>query len=139
MNILPRVERKIDINATAKKIYEIIDDRQNFPRWNIVVNEMREIEPDKWFAISNVGDITATRIEAVPYEKFTDEQDGPMTKMGYIFKPKGDITEVTLWGEFEDPNQEVVLGKAGEIFLESLKKYVDYLESGGNPEEYKKK
>ncbi len=135
---MPRVDRKIDIDAPPKKVYGIIEDRSGFPKWNIVVKEMTEIEPDKWFVKSTVGDITSVRIEAVPYEKLTDEQDGPMKKMGYIFKPKGNGAEVTLWGEFDDASMEKMLGKAGEVFLGCLKKYAEFLEAGKNPEEYKK-
>ena len=135
---IPRADRKIEINASPKKVYEIIENRPNFPKWNITVKEMTELEPDKWLAKTTVGDITSIRIEAVPYEKFTDEQDGPMKKMGYIFKPKGDGTEATLWAEFDDEKDEKMLGRAGEIFLDCLKKYVEYLETGGNPNNYKK-
>ncbi|MFX0070651.1 MAG: SRPBCC family protein [Candidatus Hermodarchaeota archaeon] len=135
---MPRVDRKTIINAPPKNVYAIIEDRPNFPKWNVVIKEMTELETDKWAVKSTVGDLTSTRIEAVPYEKLTDEQDGPMTKMGYIFKPEGNGTEVTLWGEFDEPSMEMVLGKAGEFFLECLKKYAEYLEAGGNPEDYKK-
>lgn len=62
-----------------------------------------------------------------------------MKSIGYILKPKGDIIEAIIWSEFDDPNQEPILGIAAEMLLKSLKKYAEFLESGGNPEEFSKK
>ncbi|MFX1412129.1 MAG: hypothetical protein ACFFA6_17445, partial [Promethearchaeota archaeon] len=78
--------------------------------------------------------------ERVENERISmDIEGGPFSKMGYVLNPKGDSTEVMGWAEFEDPNQESILGMAGDMLLESLKKYVDHLESGGSPAEYNKK
>lgn len=63
---------------------------------------------------------------------------GVFDKMGYVVDAKGDGSEVTLWAEFKDPGQEKILLKAGEVLLNSLKKYAEYIEGGGNPSEYKK-
>jgi len=111
------------------------------PRWNIVINEATELEPRKYFFKTNVGDVINTEIENVPNERMTSTQEGetPMTKIGYIFKPIDDGTEVTIWSEFELEDQRSVLDIAADLFLKSLKVYVDYVEAGGNPEEYKKK
>ncbi len=137
---MPRLERKLEINASAKTIFGILDDTMNYPRWNIVINEMKELEPGKHFAKTNVGDVTSTRTETVVNEKISTTQEGsPMTAMGYVLKPKGDAIEATIWAEFELEDQEAVLGIAGEIFLKSLKKYAEYLEAGGNPAEFEKK
>ena len=43
-----------------------------------------------------------------------------------------------MWAEFELENQREVMEMAADLFLKSLKVYVDYLNAGGNPEEYKK-
>jgi hypothetical protein len=137
---MPRLERKLEINASTETIYGILDDTVNYPRWNIVINEMQELEPGKHFAKTNVGDVTSTRTETVVNEKISTKQEGsPMTAMGYVLKPKGDAIEATIWAEFELEDQEAVLGIAGEIFLKSLKKYAEYLEAGGNPAEFEKK
>jgi len=54
-------------------------------------------------------------------------------------EPKGDITSVTLWAEFEKEENEKMLVRAGEIYLESLKRYAEFLEEGGDPSKYDKK
>lgn len=137
---MPRLERKLDIKASAQTIFGILDDTMNYPRWNIVVNEIEEIGPNKHFAKTNVGDVTSTRTETVENEKISvSQENSPMTAMGYILKPKGDVVEATIWAEFEMADQEMILGMAGEIFLKSLGKYAEYLEAGGKPEEFKKK
>ena len=59
--------------------------------------------------------------------------------MGYILNSKGKLTEVTLWGEFEDAKNEKVLVKAGELLLEGLKNFSEFLEEGGDPDEFDKK
>ncbi len=84
--------------------------------------------------------IKSSRIEKKPPESLSATQEGsPMTSLGYVLKPKGDIVEATIWSEFDDANQEPVLGIAAEMLLKSLKKYAEYLESGGNLEEFNKK
>jgi len=136
---LPIAEIKMEINDSVEKVYEILNDYMGLPRWNIVVNEIKQLESKKYFIKTNVGDITNIEIENVPREKMTSIQEGsPMKKIGYIFEPEGDITKVTMWTEFELENQRMVMEMAGDLFLKSLKVYVDYLVAGGNPEEYKK-
>ncbi len=136
---MPSIELKIEIDSPVEKIYEILNDYLNLPRWNIVVTECTQLEPKKYFLKTNVGDVTNTEIENIPHEKMTSIQEGsPMQKMGYIFEDKGASTNVTLWAEFELEDQRNIMEMAGDLFLKSLKVYADYLGSGGNPEEYKK-
>ncbi len=136
---MPRLEIKIEIKAPVEKIYGILNDYMSLPIWNIVVKEIEQLEPKKYFIKSNVGDIMNIEIENIPNERMTSIQEGsPMEKIGYIFKPLGDKTEVTIWTEFELENQRSVLEIAGDLFLKSLKVYVDHIMAGGKPEEYKK-
>ncbi len=136
---MPRLEIKIEIKAPVEKIYGILNDYMGLPIWNIVVKEIEQLEPKKYFIKSNVGDIMNIEIENIPNERMTSIQEGsPMEKIGYIFKPLGDKTEVILWTEFELENQRSVLEIAGDLFLKSLKVYVDHIMAGGKPEEYKK-
>ena len=136
---MPIAEKKIEIKASVEKVYEILNDYMSLPRWNIVVTEIEQLETKKYFLKTNVGDVTNIEIENIPREKMTSIQKGsPMKKIGYIFEPKGDVTIVTMWTEFELEDQRMIMEMAGDLFLKSLKVYIDYLEAGGNPEEYKK-
>ena len=136
---MPKLEIKIELKAPVEKIYGILNDYMGLPIWNIVVREIEQLEPKKYFIKSNVGDIMNIEIENIPNERMTSIQEGsPMEKIGYIFKPLGDKTEVILWTEFELENQRSVLEIAGDLFLKSLKVYVDHIMAGGKPEEYKK-
>jgi len=124
----------------VEKVYEILNDLMILPRWNIAVTEISELEKDKYFLKTNVGDMINIVRENVPNERITsDQEDSPMTKIGYILNPKGEGVEVTLWTEFDEESMRTVLEMAGDLFLKSLKVYVDYIMEGGNPEEYKKK
>ena len=136
---MPSIELKIEIDSPVQKIYEILNDYLTLPRWNIVVSESTQLEPKKYFFKTNVGDVTNTEIENIPCEKMTSIQEGsPMQKLGYIFEEKGDSTIVTLWTEFELEDQRSIMEIAGDLFLKSLKVYVNYLSTGGDPLTYKK-
>ncbi len=137
---MPKLERKLDISASQDTIWKIIDNDDDYPRWNIVVNEVKKLGEGNYFFKTNVGDINATRIETNPPNSLVASQEGsPMTSLGYVLKPKGDVVEATIWAEFDDASQEPVLGIAGEMLLKSLQKYAEYLDSGGNPDEFNKK
>ncbi len=136
---MPTVEKKIEIKASVEKVYDVLNDYMILPKWNIVVTEIEQLESKKYFLKTNVGDVTNIEIENIPHEKMTSIQEGsPMKKIGYIFEPKGDATKVTLWTEFELEDQRMIMEMAGDLFLKSLKVYMDYLVAGGDPEEYKK-
>jgi len=136
---MPIAEQKKVILSPVETVYEILNDYLALPRWNIVVTESTQLESKKYFLKTNVGDITNIEIENIPFEKMTSIQEGsPMQKIGYIFDPKGDTTVVTIWAEFELEDQRDVMEMAADLFLKCLKVYVDYLNAGGNPEEYKK-
>ena len=136
---MPLTELKMELDSPVEKIYEILSNTLDLPRWNIVVAECTELEPKKHFLKTNVGDVTNIEIENVPCEKMTSVQEGSIIqKIGYIFEPKGESTIVTLWAEFELEDQRNVMEIAGDLFLKSLKVYANYLKDGGDPESYKK-
>jgi uncharacterized membrane protein len=139
MIFMARIEKKHLLNAPIEKVYEILNNYDSLPVWNIVVNEVTEIEPKKYFLKTNVGDITNTEIENIPNKKMTSIQEGsPMEKIGYIFNSKGEKTEVTIWTEFEMENQKSVLNIAADLFMKSLVVFIDFIMAGGNPQDYKK-
>ena len=136
---MPGIELKIELDSPVEKIYEILNDYLLLPRWNIVVTECTQLEPKKYFMKTNVGDVTNIEIENIPREKMTSIQEGsPMSKIGYIFEPKENSTVVTLWAEFDLEDQRSIMEMAGDLFLKSLKVYVNYLSTGGDPLKFKK-
>lgn len=105
-----------------------------------MINEAIKQGPGKYHFKTNVGDVFSTRIETIPNEKIYAKQEGsPITGFTYLVKPKGDNTEATILADFEDAGMESILGMAGDMFITCLKKYAEYLESGGKPEDYDKK
>ena len=135
-----RIERKIEIKASQKSVYDILADTMGAIKWNITAKEITEISEGKYAMKSTVGDFTTIRTEVVENERLSSKIEGGIfNALGYILSPKGDTVEVTLWGEFDDPENEKILLKAGEILLKSLKKYVEYIEEGGDPEKFDKK
>ncbi|MFX1363359.1 MAG: hypothetical protein ACFFCE_10095 [Promethearchaeota archaeon] len=62
-----------------------------------------------------------------------------MDSIGYILEPKGDLTEVKLWTEFENKKFRKIFEKTANLVLKSLKNYVNFLKDGGDPEDFNKK
>lgn len=140
MILLPKTDLKVTLNAPVEQVYGVLNDFMSLPVWNITVNGIEEMEKDKYAINSTVGDIVNIVIEDVPNEKMTSKQENsPMLQIGYLFESKGESTDVTLWTEFELEDQRNILDMAAELFLKSLKVYIDYLVEGGKPEDYKKK
>ena len=141
VNFLTRIERKIEIKTSPKKIYDILNNDELETVWNIVVNESTTIAPDKYSIKSTVGDFISTVTERLENERISYSMEGSVfSTMGYIMSPSiGDGSEITIWAEIEDEKQEKMLAKAAEILLEGLKKFADFMEEGGNSDEFDKK
>jgi hypothetical protein len=54
-------------------------------------------------------------------------------------EPKRGFTDVTLWTEFENKKLMKGFEKTAELVLKSLKIYVDFIEEGGDTEDFDKK
>lgn len=137
---MARVEREIEIGASQKRIFDILDDTKLAPKWNLPVNEISEISEGKWTVKSTVGDFTSIRTETVDPNKLSMRIEGGIfNSMGYFLSPKGDKVEVKLWGEFDNEKNEKILIKTGELLLQSLKNFSEFIEEGGNPDDFDKK
>ena len=88
---------------------------------------------------SSVGDINIVSWETVESESATWTMDhSDMNKIGYIIKPVGDLVEVTLWIDFDNEKLEKSYNKVGELVLKGLKRYIEFIEEGGDPNDYDK-
>ncbi len=65
---MPRVEKKVDISAPQDRIFKIIDEDNDYARWNIVVNEVTELGPGNYFFKTNVWGLSG--IDGRPYDVF---------------------------------------------------------------------
>jgi len=136
-----RIEKKIDISSTPKRIYDNVIDGEIITKWNLGIDDIEEREEGKKFLLkSNVGDILITSWDLVENEKATwHMENSDMNSIGYILKPKGDIVETTVWVDFDNKKLKKSFEKAGDLTLKSLKNFIDYLEEGGDIEDYDKK
>ena len=134
------MEKKIDIKLSPKRIYDILIDAEIITKWNIGVDEITEQKEGEEFLLkSSVGDILIVDWEQVENESATwHMKNSTMNSIGYILKPKGDVVETTLWVDLDNEKLAKGYEKVGELTLKALKNYVDFLEKGGNPEDFDK-
>ncbi|MFX1436750.1 MAG: hypothetical protein ACFFAA_05995 [Promethearchaeota archaeon] len=127
-----RLEKMIDINSTAKRIYDIVIDGEIITKWNIGVDDIQSKEEGKNFLLkTSVGDILIDNWEQKENEFVTwNMKDSDMNSIGYILNPKGDIVQTTLWVDFENKKLKKSFEKAGDLTLKSLKNFIDFIEEG---------
>jgi len=136
---LPKISQNIEINTNLEKIYKILTDGEQTVNWNPIVNDITLLEEHKYLLKSTIGDMIINKIESVKdvYVKWRMEQSD-LHSMGYILEEKLPISKVALWVEFENKKYKKQFKEAANLTLEGLKKYIDYIEAGGNILEYKK-
>lgn len=136
---MPYIERKVNIYTSRNRIFDILNNTLNLPKWNLVVNGVAQLTPEKFFVKTTIGDMMSTRLETKIDEKITISlEGGPMKKMGYKLNAREISTEVIIWAEFNNEEDREKLDLLGDLFLKSLKKYARYLQAGFNPNTYKK-
>jgi len=135
------MEKKIEIKSSPKRIYDILIDAEIITKWNIGIDEItQKKEGEEFFLKSSVGDILIVGWEQVENESATwHMKDSIMNSIGYILEPKGDIVETTLWADMDSEKMAKGYEKVGELTLKALKNFVDFLEEGGDPEDFDKK
>jgi len=135
------MEKMIEIKSSPKRIYDILIDAEIITKWNPGVNEITEKkEGEEFFLKSSVGDILIVGWEQVENESATwHMKNSTMNSLGYVLQPKGDIVETTLWADLDNKKLAKGYEKVGELTLKALKNFVDFLEEGGNPEDFDKK
>jgi hypothetical protein len=137
---LVSIEDKTEIGASAETVFNILYDNLNYPRWSLGAEEIKEIGEGKFITKSQIGETTVIRKEAVPNKYLIFENEGsPFGELREDIAPKGDGVEVTVIGSLKDESMLEKVRKPTKIFLKSLKIYAEYIESGGNPDDYNKK
>ena len=137
---MPILERKIEINSSSKKVWEVLSDIEHMPKWNIAIKEIKELEPNKYSVKSYMGDYTSINTERIENKKTTSKVDHPeFTGYGFILNEKEDITDLTYWVDVPKITREKIQARSLEINLKNIKNFVEYLEDGGDPDEYDKK
>ena len=135
-----KIEKKNEIKSSASKIYEVVTDEDIVSLWNPSVDSVSQPTEDQYFLKTSVGDLNIVSWETVENERATWTLDmNNVNQIGYILKPMGEMVEVTLWIDFDNKKLKKGYIKVGELVLNGLKRYVEFLEDGGDPKEYDKK
>ncbi len=130
----------IDINSSPEQIYKVLTDESVAVKWDLAVESQEKLEGNRFLVHTTIGDMISETIEEIENKSITIKiEQSLFTKMGYILKPVGDYTEVIGWAEFDIEKNRNILEKVGGLLLESLKKFVEYIEDGGDIEEFDKK
>ena len=134
---MPKIERKIEINAPSKNVWESLHNMELFPKWNISIKEITELEPDKYSVKSTFGDYTSTIIERIENKKIVSKIEHPeFTGYGFFLNEKENITELSYWVDYPQITREKIQARSIEILLKDLKNFVEFLEDGGDPDEF---
>lgn len=135
-----RIEEKSEINASAETVFNILNNNLNYPRWSLGTEEVKQVSEGKFSSKSKLGEVITTRKEIVPNERliFKNEGGSPFSEVGEIITPKGDGVEVMVYGDVIDDSKVEMVKKPTKMFLKSLKIFAEYVESGGNPDDYNK-
>jgi hypothetical protein len=134
---MSKIETKIDINAPTKKVWEAILDPIFISKWNMTVKEITRLEPNKGSVKSTTGDYNYTITDQMENERISVKVDHfDINEYGYILKEKGDITDLSYWVDYKVVEHEKLLQRANMVLLKGLKNFVEYLEDGGDPNEF---
>ncbi|MFW9896554.1 MAG: hypothetical protein ACFFD7_12180 [Candidatus Thorarchaeota archaeon] len=133
------IEEKAEIEASAETVFNILNKNIDYPRWNKVIDESKKLGEGRFLIKSSIGEYTVIRKDVVLNESLTFIHEGsPFSEVGETITLKGNGVEVILWGEVKDESKIDMLIKPMKLFIESLKVYAEFLESGGIPEEFNK-
>ena len=136
---MPRIERKIEVESSPESIFNIVMDVGVISRWNPAVDDA-EVETDKMLLKTNLGNLNVINIENVENKSLTLQlEKGNINSIGYILTSKKEKTEVMLWSEFNDKKYTKTYKNVGDLVLRGLKRYSEFIEEGGNPEDFDKK
>lgn len=133
-----KLERKIEIESSPENIYNIVKDGINTPRWNLTVSAI-SFEGEKTKLETDFGSMKIVKTE-YDINKWTSwfMEESDMNSIGYILTPKKDATEVTIWTEYENKKLSKLFKKNSDLVLKGLKNYAEFLENGGNSNQYNK-
>lgn len=142
---LIRIEEKFDIDASAKTVFGILKDIINTPKWNLLHQGVKQVGDNRFVFKTEQGEATVTLHEIITNKSVTlkhENEESPYDKVGIILTPKADGVEVTDWGDLKDESQletvREMTKEITELFHKCLKVYAEYLESGGNPDDFDK-
>lgn len=137
---MPKLERSIEINAPANKVWKVLTNSELIPKWNITIKEITELESNIGTVKSNVGDFTFEMMEQVEDKRIIAEVDHPaFSGYGYILNEKGAVTELSYWVDYKTITKEEIQARSLNIILNEIKNFAEFLEDGGDPEEYSRK
>jgi hypothetical protein len=139
-DFLPKLERKIKIESIPENIFKVVTDGFNTPKWNPAVDSVIEIDDKKFKLETDLGPILINKIETDKNKSTTwYTESSTMHIIGYNLNPKKEKeTEVVIWTEYDDKSQSKLFKQTADLILEGLKNYVEYIDTGGDPDTYKK-
>jgi hypothetical protein len=136
---MTRIESKTEIRSTPKKIYEALTNPSLITKWNITIKELNQLTPDKFEIKSTIGDFISTITERVENKRISFNVDNPdYNAYGYILKTKGEVTELSYWADYKIVEHKKILKRYQIHHLNNVKNFIDFVEDGGNPDDFNK-
>ena len=136
---MQRIERKINIESSPDRIFSIVMDPNIISKWNPAV-DLAEQKDENLLLKTSIGDLNIINTESEENKYMTIQlEKGNINSIGYVLTPKKEKTEVMLWSEFDDKKLIKSYKDVEDLVLKSLKQFSEFVEDGGNPDDYNKK
>jgi len=137
---MTRIEQSQKVSACAETLFKVLNDYEGYSRWNPMILKSEKNGKGYIFK-TNLGEQLIKGKDRVPFLKVSHEyKDNPyIAETGEMFRIGADCkdTTVTFYAVPKNGNSKRC-EKETEIKLKSLKHYAEYIEQGGNPDQYSK-
>lgn len=137
---MTRIEQSQKVSACAETLFKVLEDYERYSRWNPMV--VKSEKNGKGYLLkTRTGDQILKGKDRIPFLKVSHtHEDSPyIAETGETFRIGADCkdTTVTFYAVPKNGSSEKCR-KETEIKLKSLKHYAEFLEKGGNPDQYSK-
>ncbi|MBN2156689.1 MAG: hypothetical protein JW776_11670 [Candidatus Lokiarchaeota archaeon] len=138
---MTRIEKTQKISACAETLFNVLKDYEHYALWNPMI--LHSEENGKGFILKTLtGEENVHTGERIPFAKISHihENNPFIMEAGETFSIAANCrdTNVTFYAIPRDGNISDEIRRETEIKLKSLKHYAEYIENGGNPEQYSK-
>ncbi|TFG19197.1 MAG: hypothetical protein EU530_06970 [Promethearchaeota archaeon] len=137
---MTRIEKSQKVSASAETLFKVLEDYEGYSRWNPMILESEKNGKGYIFKTPD-GEQLVQKLDRTPFLKVSHAyEDNPyIAETGETFRNCTECkdTTVTLYAIPKNGNTERC-HKETEAKLKGLKHFAEFIEKGGNPNQYSK-